>query len=198
VPADAPKPVDSKCPKCTGRLIDPEEMGYCPTCGYCRYVEEARRNPGFDRPKPPTPTQLFAEGVRGSVAELPGWLVVLLGGAFAIIVYLIALDVLLENHSYERAMAGLLMIIAGVATTFACQFWALLKVAPRHQELGMADSFLRPALIWQTAVRELPATRWAIWFAAWGLALALGAALFVGGQGYWIPDTPPDQTAFWE
>ena len=78
-PADPPpdfaeepldSPVEVKCPKCDGRLIDPEEMGYCPACGYCRYVEEARRNPGFERPKPPTPTQLFAEGVRGTVADV--------------------------------------------------------------------------------------------------------------------------------
>jgi len=196
--SDTSAPVSSQCPKCDGRLIDPEEMGYCPTCGYCRYVEEARRNPGFDRPKAPTPTELFAEGVRGTVSDVPGWVGVLLGGVFAIIAYLIALDFLLDNPSYVRAMAGLLMIIGGIVTTFACQFWALLKIAPRQQELGMADSFLRPVQIWQVAVREMPATRWPVWLAAWGLALALGALVFVGGQGYWIPDTPPDQTAFWE
>src|SRR6266568_2147995 len=115
-------PVEVKCPKCDGRLIDPEEMGYCPSCGYCRYVEEARRNPGFERPKPPTPTQLFAEGVRGTVADVPGWVGVMLGGIVAIIVYLIALNNLLADPSYARALAGLLMMIGGLVTTFACQF----------------------------------------------------------------------------
>jgi hypothetical protein len=197
LPLDAPPEV--RCPKCDGgRLIDPEEMGYCPICGYCRYVEEARQNPGFDRPKQPTEMEVFKASVGQTVAAMPGWVGVMLGGIFAIIVYLIALDSLLAEPSYERAMAGLVMMIGGLVTTLACQFWALLKVAPRHQELAMTDSFLRPGQIWHAAVGEMPATRWPVWLAAWGLSLALGAALFVGGQSYWVPDAPPNQVGWWE
>src|SRR5580700_47207 len=33
---------DPLCPKCRWRLIDPATMGYCPKCGFCRYIEVQR------------------------------------------------------------------------------------------------------------------------------------------------------------
>src|SRR5262245_59686583 len=113
LPAEAPPssaslpaelPVDVTCPKCNaGRLIDPGEMGYCPTWGYCRYVEEARRDPGLAPPKAPTDQQLIVSGMRETLSGTPAWVGVLLAGVVVIIIYLIALDRMLANPSYQRA-----------------------------------------------------------------------------------------------
>jgi len=30
------------CPRCRGKLADPEGLGYCPRCGFCRAVEREK------------------------------------------------------------------------------------------------------------------------------------------------------------
>src|SRR5262249_36032173 len=42
-PAPSPEsvPAEASCPRCGSRLISPESLGLCQTCGYCRSLQES-------------------------------------------------------------------------------------------------------------------------------------------------------------
>jgi hypothetical protein len=187
-PAEAaPAAPEPTCPRCKWRLIDPEEMGYCPSCGYCKYVEMHRRwTRGDLTPKRPT-RWLGLRAAVDAVAATPGWLAILLGGCFAILLHVKATDQLLSPHSEERALIGLTLILAGLLALGLSHLLALLKVAPSQINADLWD-LLSPGLVWGSAFRRLPESRWPIWLAAWSITLVLAAWVFVGGFGYWFPD----------
>jgi hypothetical protein len=165
-----PRVVDPLCPNCRWRLIDPATMGYCPKCGYCRYLEvERHSNANIHLPQPNT-NWLGLRGIVNSVAVLPGWLSILLGGSFAVLLYVKAIQQLLPEASGNRPALGLVLLVLGCASMLFSHFWALVKVAPSYAEIGPLD-FFSPGLVWGTALRRLPETRWPLWLAAWSLAL---------------------------
>src|SRR5437867_13024575 len=40
IPSTEPVPSAAACPRCNGKLTNPESLGWCPSCGYCRSLEE--------------------------------------------------------------------------------------------------------------------------------------------------------------
>lgn len=176
--ASVEKIVDPLCPKCHWRLIDPATMGYCPKCGYCRYIEAERRSSALIDLSERRPSFLGARGVIAAVASLPGWLSMLLGGSFAILLYAKAVDHMLPEGVSDREVLGITMLVAGALVLGLSHLWALLKVAPSYVDVGPLDIF-SPGLVWGTALRRLPETRWQLWLAGWSITVIAAACFFI-------------------
>src|SRR5258708_5838541 len=41
-PAAPQTPAAAPCPRCGAKLINPESLGWCSKCGYCRTIEEEK------------------------------------------------------------------------------------------------------------------------------------------------------------
>ena len=72
------------CPKCGGKLTNPEGLGWCPKCGYCRSVEEeagrvqvGSANGSATQRKPSALG--FVEFIE-VLKHLPAWVWILMGG----------------------------------------------------------------------------------------------------------------------
>jgi hypothetical protein len=176
-PAETPGPA-STCPKCRWRLIDPAVMGYCPKCGYCRYLQTQKQSAAPLNPRRESTSWLRIRTMIGAVAAVPGWLSILLVGSFAVLLYVQALDHLLPPAAPQRVNLGLGLLFAATIVLALSHFWALVKVAPDDYEFDVWD-LLSPAQIWGSALRQLPATRWPIWLACWSLALIAGSIFFL-------------------
>ena len=172
--------VDPLCPVCQWRLIDPATMGYCPKCGYCRYIQVHRHSDANINLHRNRASLLGLRAVVDAIASLPGWLSVLLGGSFAILLYAKAIDHLLPEGTSNRPMVGFGMLAAGIVALGFSHFWALAKVAPSYSDVGPLD-LLSPGLVWGSALRRLPETRWPLWLAGWSISLIGGAWFFITG-----------------
>src|SRR5688572_6464998 len=77
-------PAPDICPKCGGRLSNPETLGWCSKCGYCKSTD-----PGDSKilettaKRPPSALGIveFIEILKG----LPTWSWVLMGGAVTVL-----------------------------------------------------------------------------------------------------------------
>src|SRR5690348_15640877 len=57
-PAEA-TPEVPLCPRCGGKLTNPEGLGWCPSCGYCRSLEQDAKKAALATPaKPRGPSPL--------------------------------------------------------------------------------------------------------------------------------------------
>jgi hypothetical protein len=127
-----------------------------------------------------------------AVATLPGWLSILLGGAFAILLYCKSLDYLLAENSERRAIWGTVLLSAGLLILCLCQLWAFLKLLPENAGWGITEAMVPSLPVWCAAFRRLPHTRWPIWLAGWSLTMVLASTLVVGGQTYWLGKKPAE------
>jgi hypothetical protein len=131
-----------------------------------------------------------------AVAMVPGWLAILLGGAFSILLYCKSLDFLLVEHSEQRAIWGTALMLAGLLILFLCQLWTFLKLVPENGSWGVMEALVPSFQVWSAAFRRLPHTRWPIWMAGWSLTILVASVLMIGGQGYWL-DHKPAEPAPW-
>src|SRR5438132_9975401 len=80
-PAAAPAPAVVPCPRCGGKLTNPEGLGWCPSCGYCRSLDEGPGKTAMAVPQGPrTPSSLGIVEFFEVLGKLPFWLWVLVGG----------------------------------------------------------------------------------------------------------------------
>src|SRR5947208_17153628 len=72
------EPPVALCPRCGGKLVSPENLGWCPKCRYCRTVEE-------DAPKVARASSAVATSSLGMVeffnllSRLPCWFWIMTG-----------------------------------------------------------------------------------------------------------------------
>ena len=59
--ADAASGETESCPQCAAKLIDPNGLGWCRACGYCRSLEVERKSRPLQRPALPTPSSPMAQ-----------------------------------------------------------------------------------------------------------------------------------------
>ncbi|HLW66520.1 MAG TPA: hypothetical protein VKS79_14495 [Gemmataceae bacterium] len=178
-----------KCPKCEAPLTAPGVLDYCSACGYSRLLESQAES-AVNARSTDEPSN-FKQAVQ-AVAMLPGWLSILLGGAFAILLYCKSLDFLLAEHSEVRAIWGTGLLLAGLVIMHLCQFWAFWKLAPANAGWGITEALVPSAQVWSAAFRRLPHTRWPIWLAGWSLTVVIASILMIGGQTYWLETKPVD------
>lgn len=182
-----PLPVSSGqevlCPRCGAKLINPDSLGLCQVCGYCRSLEEGRAKV-LAVPAEEEQAILGRRGRRSGFHWLAEsfWLPCFAVGAVALFTHL--LDRRVDEESVTRTLWATGELIVGVVALFVAQWWALVMVAPREEGMGIRDLFL-PARLWILTLIRLPETRWPVSMAAAGWALVACAVFWIGGLELW-------------
>jgi hypothetical protein len=186
VPASA-LPAEPHCPRCGGKLTNPDGLGWCADCGYCRSLAEEEQviPPPPEPAAPRKPSALGATEVGEAMRRMPRWAWPLLGGVVLVAGASSAADYLLPEDGLARALCSATQLVLSVVGLVAAQMWAVLLIGDQEDGLGARDLFL-PGRVWRAAFRRLPATRKPVWLGAWSLtALVCGVAV-IGGFGYWL------------
>jgi hypothetical protein len=187
-PPEGEAPADpSLCPRCGGKLTNPDGLGWCPGCGYCRSLaeEEAVVPPPVEPAPPKKPSVLGATEFGEAMRRMPGWAWPLLGGAAAVAGASVAADYCLPEDGLARALWSALQMVLSVVGLVAAQLWAVMLVGAREDGIGARDVILG-GRVWRAALRRLPATRKPVWLGAWCLTGLVCGAAVVGGFGYWL------------
>lgn len=179
------------CPRCDKPLIDPDGLGWCRACGYCRSLEEERAKQPLDAPAPaPGKSSPFGIVEFGRLlVHLPSWLWVLLGGFGLVVLMSLPAMLTLPEGMLSRCLWSTVQIIVGVLMILAAQFWALMELADSDDRLGAKDGIISGRL-WVLTLARLPETRKQVWLAAWGLAAILAALFLIGGLSHWFTYLP--------
>ncbi len=196
--AKAPQPA-APCPRCGGKLIDPDGLGLCQACGYCRSLEQDR---DLVPPPPEEPTAAGAprRSLFGFVefcillGKLPGWFWGLLAGTGVLVGLSFAADALLPHAGLARALCGTGAAVLGLGLVLAAHGSALVRLAPSDDRLGLKDLFLFLRL-WVLMARRRPPLCRTLCAAVWGLTLAACGLFVVGGLAYWFRSYEPAKTA---
>ena len=193
-------PDNSTCPRCGGRLINPESLGLCQGCGYLRTLEEKVDTAEISgvvtipaaSPLSKPETIIPAPKSKLNLADLwhvakcsPSWLWGLLTGVAVISVGSLVADRFLPDDSFPRALWATLQVVLGVVVAIGTQFYAVLRVSANDPNVGGQHIFIFSGRLWTLVFRQLPATRWLIWLEAWSINAAAFAVLGIGGFGYW-------------
>lgn len=166
------------CPQCRVPLIDPDGMGLCPRCGFCRSVVAADPAPAL-APAAPEPTPTTRPGSDWL------WLAVLNLGAVAVVLATWAAARTLPPGGRERAVWAAAQLLVGFATLYLGQALAILLTARDDIGTRRAEWLVISRRVWADAVGRLPGTRWPVWLGAWGLMLMLSSVLVLGLDGLW-------------
>ena len=196
-PPPAPPPAQPEqvsagaCPRCRQPLIDPDGLGWCKVCGYCRSLETERNNQLLQAPSGPTRGTILA----GAAAQIPVWFWTLIGGVGALAVLALATGQLLPaGNGLPRALWTTVQIPVGLLFIFAAQLYAVVVIAPEDERLSFKDALV-PTRLWALVAKRLPRLGGCVCLAVWGAALVLFALLFIGGLGHWFSYLPGAEKA---
>jgi hypothetical protein len=189
---EAPTSAAVDCPRCGGRLVNPESLGLCPACGYCHTLHS-------ETPEPESAINLAKNTVAGESAVafyqmmrvLPHWGWLTLGGVVVILAGSLIGDALVPADSTGRAWLARGQLIAGVLLILGTQIFGVLRISPQEKKLLGREFFLFTPRLWRRIVKELPATRWYVHLETWGATLAISAIVVVGNLFNW---TQTDQS----
>jgi hypothetical protein len=176
---------DSACPRCDTPLIDPERLGLCPGCGYCRALAQAPPLLTGPRAAPCWASALGLVGFWQRFRLLPVGTWLILGAALTVLPLSYLADRNLPTGSRERALWSSVQVGVGAAVLLLGQAWTL-RLLWARQERASLFAVLFPLRLWPQAVRWLPDTREALCLTGGGLATVLAAVLWVGGLAYWV------------
>jgi ATP dependent DNA ligase C terminal region len=194
-PAAPPPPAAAPCPRCGGKLTNPEGLGWCPSCGYCRSLDEGPGKTavaaaqGPHKPSPFGIVEFFEV-----LGKLPFWLWVLVGGAATVAAISVAADIVLPDESLARALWSSIQVAAGLFGLLAAQIWAFLLIAPESDHVSAKDLILS-ARLWSMTCRRLPQTQRQVWLGGWSMATVLSAVFLIGGFTYWYQFYHPKKIA---
>jgi hypothetical protein len=186
-------PAAAACPRCKQPLIDPNGLGWCKACGYCRSLQESEKQTAQEGPSAPAqPNTLTA--TTAAVGGLPRWVwvsllgIVLIAGATFAVGHYVALSPL------NRALLSTVQIGLGVLLMFVGQFIGLLRIAPEDSNLSFKDAIF-PFRLYSLVFKHMPKSQTMLYFGLWGLTAIVSAAVFVGGLGHWLNYIPKSQGA---
>lgn len=175
-----------QCPRCGGKLIDPELMALCPQCGWCRALEEATSLTAAPVSAGQRRSMLGSAELWDLIWASPAWLLILISGSIAILLLTGMIARQLPVGGLIRAAWSTGQIGLGLLMILVAQAWSLILLAPQDDKLGTKDLLLSGRL-WGLTLRRLPETQWQLDLAVWGMTLAVTAVSLVGGLGYWLP-----------
>src|SRR5260370_27869428 len=160
------------CPRCGGKLTNPEGLGWCPNCGYCRSLEQDTKTAALAAPKASRgPAALGIVEFMEVLGKLPRWLWVLLGGISIVVGSSVAADFVLPEDSLARALWSSVQLGLGLVGVLAAQIWAFLLIAPETEHLSAKDLILSVRL-WTITLRRLPKTQAKVWLGTEGFGEA--------------------------
>jgi hypothetical protein len=184
VPAKASLP----CPRCKKPLIDPNGLGWCKACGYCKSLEEGEKKAAEIEEKPlPSLGGLTATGA--AIGQSPLWIWVTLIGLGAVIGGTWFAEKSMSLTPFSRALFTTIQMAAGLALMLLGQFVGLLRIAPEDPTMSFKDAIF-PFKLYALALKRLPTTQWTIYFGVWGLTAIITANIFVGGMLHWLDYLP--------
>jgi len=191
-----PEQIDEvPCPRCGAKLINPESLGWCSRCGFCRSLEEdAAKMDSVAPGRAPNPSFLGASEFLDLLGRAPRWLWVLLAGTAAIAMLSLVGNLVLPMASLPRAVWSTVQILLGLLGLFGAQVWALFLIAPDDDKVGAKDAIISGRL-WGLTFNRLPETRRQVWLGGWSLAAMLLGVFVVGGLGYWTQFYNPKKVA---
>jgi hypothetical protein len=193
--ATEPSQDATPCPRCGRTLTDPQGLGWCPGCGYCRSLEEDADKAALASPTAPRrPSALGMVEFWDLLRKLPSWLWILVGGVAIVAGASFAANQMLPDNSLPRALWSTLEFGLGLLVLFAAQAWAFLLLAPQNDRLSGKDIVL-PVRLWSMTCHRLPETQRQVWLGAWSLVAVLCALCVVGGYTYWYQFYKPKKIA---
>ncbi len=182
-------PDAAACPRCGGKLTNPDGLGWCPGCGYCRSLEEEGKALAA-APAPVAPKQpslLGAAEFAQVLTLLPSWLWPLLGGSAVVAGISIAADCLLPEECLTRALWSAIQMLLAVVGLILSQLWAVLLIGADEEKVGARDVIMIGSMrLWRGTLRRLPRTRIPVWIGAWCLTALICGGTVVGGFNYWL------------
>ncbi len=174
------------CPRCHKPLIDPDGLGWCKACGYCRSLEVEQHNQLLQEARQPSHGEVFA----GAAGQIPWWFWVLVIGVGVLAAAALAAGKWLPaGNNLPRALFASVQIVLGLVLIFAAQLYALVRVAPDDERLNFKDALV-PTRLWILVGKRLSQLYGCLWTAVWGLALIVFAFLFIGGLQHWMSYLP--------
>jgi hypothetical protein len=191
----ASEPDEPACPRCGGKLTNPETLGWCPRCGYCRSLQKdaaqaaLAKEPGNQKPSVLGMREFF-----DVLAKTPPWMRVLAAGVAVLVGLSLAVDFLTPEECLPRALWSVVQLVVGLVGLVTAQIWAFIRIAPNEERMGVGDLIMTGRL-WALTVRRLPEMRRQVWLGAWGVVAMLTAVLLVGGFGYWWQFYKPKKIA---
>ncbi|HEV3118363.1 MAG TPA: hypothetical protein VGY58_15040 [Gemmataceae bacterium] len=194
-PAAELEPFEAPCPRCGGKLVNPQNLGWCPKCGYCRsLVEDAPQALRAEAAPVQPPSPLGVREFTELLSRMPQWLRVLLAGVVAIAMFSILARLALPMNTLARAIFCTLELMLAVIGLILAQAWALMRIAPEEDALGAKDIILAGRL-WGLAFKRLPEMRKQVWMGSWCVTAGISAVLLVGGFSYWAQFYRPKKLA---
>jgi hypothetical protein len=183
------------CPRCGSKLINPQELGWCPKCSYCRSLEAdqaaARLVTESSRLKPTSHFGEFGE----LIARMPAWGWRTIGVICAILALSFFASFLLpQDDSLARALISLVALVVSIVAIFGVNLWALFLLGPRDGSLGPMNVFLFVGL-WRQICESLPTTRRQFSSILWCITVIISACFIVGGLDYWWEHYKPNRVA---
>lgn len=193
---DVAEPIDPEavadstlCPRCSHKLVNPEGLGWCSKCGYCRSIEEeqsaAAVGESEEKPAEEKASTLGAAEFAQTVHLMPSWSRPLALGMLLIIGICYVGNMLLPAECLGRAAWATGQLIASLTGLIAAQLWVIMLVGATNETLSARDVFL-PGRLWRAAIRGLPDTRKPVWLGAWSATAFVCSIALIGGFGYWL------------
>jgi hypothetical protein len=190
-------PVDpAQCPRCKGRLVNPQELGWCPKCGYCRSLEKDKATARLVTETQPGRSALHRFGEIGElIGKIPDWGWATAAGVCVIVAAAsLANRFLPEHDSLARAVISLIGVIFSIVVILLVNLWSLFRLGATDEHVGPKDVFFCVA-IWRKICMNLPDSRRLFWTIAWCLTACASAIFIVGGFDYWWEMYKPKRIA---
>jgi len=189
------KAVETPCPKCGTKLVNPQGLGWCPKCGYCRSLSEVDLTAMAPETAPVRkPSPLGVVEFYDVLCRMPPWLRTLLGGMSAVAALSVGARFVLPPDSLVRALWSTLELLLGIIGLVFAQAWALVRIAPEEEGLGSKD-ILFATRLWNLTFKRLPDTRRQVWVGSWSVTAGVCAVFLVGGFSYWAQFYQPKKLA---
>jgi hypothetical protein len=122
---------------------------------------------------------------------LPKWAWVMLGGMAVILAGSLVADALLPSESFARAVWSSAQLAVGLFVLLGTQIYAAIRLSSPANGVQGREFLLFTPRLWKRIYKELPATRWLVYLASWGLTSAVCAIVIVGNLLYWVQSAQP-------
>jgi hypothetical protein len=165
-------------------LTDPQGIGLCPRCGFCRTlaVEGVAVLASAGQKTNWEPT---VRGLRHALRVAPAALLIVCVALVAVVPLAYSADLRLAPGSRERAVWSAWNLLAGVLLVGAGQAWAINLLMEMKERVSWSD-LASPFQVWGLTLRRLPATAWQVGLGSSGALTILAAVVWVGGLSYWF------------
>jgi hypothetical protein len=182
------------CPRCQQPLVDPNGLGWCKACGYCKSLAESEKT---NAKAPPLPTEKAAPqnavmATGSAIVQTPTWFWVSLVGVVLVSGATFACAHYLKFTPLQRALLTSGQMVVGAGVMFLGQFIGLLRIAPDESTLGFCDAVF-PFRLYGMVMKHLPSTRHTVYLGVWGLTAIIAANIFIGGLPHLLTYLPKSQ-----